>query len=117
MPDQVPERVWVSPLGVFPVEMGGSIAYVPESRALAAERERDKYFMDMVEANHEATQIAQELRALRAERDALVPLARLGLMALEGAEQGQPLTEDDFPFAAEQLRIDLAAARRVVEGA
>lgn len=37
----MPERVWVSPLGVFPVQMGGSISYVPESRALDAERERD----------------------------------------------------------------------------
>lgn len=35
-----PERVWVSPLGVFPVEMGGSVPYVPESALRAAEQER-----------------------------------------------------------------------------
>lgn len=67
-----PERVWVSPLGVFDVEMGGSIAYVPESRALAAEAERDAALGHWQDERAVVAEAWKQLDALRADLRALV---------------------------------------------
>lgn len=84
----------------------------------AVVRERDDWRQNYSELNAQHTDQAHVCAALRArvaaltaERDALVPLARWGMLAYEGAEQGQPLTEADYPSAAEQLGIDLTTAR------
>lgn len=107
-----PERVWVSPLGVFDVEMGGSIAYVPESRALAAEAERDEARTAWAE-----NQVA--FRELRAERDALVPLARWAVALRDNGLLGAGTIErEHLLYALGEYGVNdevVAAARRVLD--
>lgn len=76
---------------------GNGVPYVPEARALDAERERDKYRLTFNHASQEwhkdVATLRAQLAAVTAEREALVPLARLGLWARD-AEPGP--TQDHF---------------------
>ena len=140
MPD-LPERVWVSPLGVFPVEMGGSVPYVPESALRAAEAERDAVQSEMatwrmiaqgngerarlgdamlVEERAENAALRARVAALEAERDEWKARAfsaeerHRNEMNLHDTQEAMLAAEREALVPLAQLTMDLADAALVL---
>lgn len=98
----MPERVWVTVLGTPAghlhatrapqARLDDAMPYVPESRLLAAEarvREvEEELARTRMKAIYDVEAISADREHFRAERECLVPLARLGLDALEVYRQG-----------------------------
>jgi len=80
MSDTMPERVWVSPLSIMwhPNEddIPDAVPYVPEQRALDAERERDEARSELA---HLTRMIQQRDESFK---EAMLPLARWGMRHL-----------------------------------
>lgn len=123
MSDTMPERVWLTPdpyamsgdwwADGKTVREDGEVPYVPEQRALEAEREMSNM---AYEYNILSSQSAQELADLRAERDALqsdlkalLPLVRVLLNYHDNRAKGEYARldgADESFFAAARAILD-----------
>ena len=122
-----PSRVWLMPPPGDPTWYAGTwksnpltvvvgdVPYVPESRALAAEAERDRYRQQWLDAVEE---LRAQVAALTAERNALVPLMQaVDAMAWTAGANVPPGIHFTTAKELGEFLSVLNAARRVVEGA
>ena len=133
MSDTMPERVWLTPdpyamsgdwwADGKTVREDGEVPYVPEQRALDAERERDgwkqgqeHYRRMWLETVDELRRVAAERDALQADLKALLPLARAGLNAYDYALAKEQYGSAIVPVL-DRVSIDesLAAVRAILD--